>query len=184
MEKHVQQFVQDLEFGDKQRRYDAFLQLMEITKEQVDWAYDVWETLIHYLSHKDNHMRAIAAQLLCQLAKSDREKRIVQDFKHVLEVTKDKRFVTARHSLQSLWKIGLVGEEQQSIVMEGLRARYEECIHEKNTTLIRYDIIVSLKKWYDVKSDNKIKDLANTLIELEEDEKYQKKYRKEWRGLL
>jgi hypothetical protein len=70
----------------------------------VDWAYDVWDQLIKDLIHPNNHQRSRVAQFLCSLAKSDPEKRMLEDFPAVWAVTKDKKFVTARHSLQSIWK--------------------------------------------------------------------------------
>jgi hypothetical protein len=47
------------------------------------------------LGDVDNHVRAIAARLLCNLAKTDPERRITGDFPALLEVTWDSRFVTA-----------------------------------------------------------------------------------------
>jgi hypothetical protein len=73
-----------------------------MTNEKVDWAYDIWDVLKNDLTHSDNHHRAIAAQLLCNLAKSDPEARMLGDFSALMEVTKDKRFVTARHCLWEL----------------------------------------------------------------------------------
>jgi hypothetical protein len=43
--------------------------------------------------------RAIAAQVLCNLAKSDPKNRMAKDFQALLNVTKDERFVTARRVL-------------------------------------------------------------------------------------
>src|SRR5262245_20932686 len=77
----------------------AFFNMLEITSKPVDWAYTVWDEMVVSLSHKDNHRRAIAAHVLCNLAKSDPENRILRDFDRLLEVTKDKRFVTARHCM-------------------------------------------------------------------------------------
>jgi hypothetical protein len=37
------------------------------------------------------------------------------DFSDLMEVTNDNRFVTARHCLQSLWKIGMAGKQQKLI---------------------------------------------------------------------
>ena len=42
-----------------------------LTSQPVDWADDVWEEVVANLTHKDNHNRAIAAQVLCNLARSD-----------------------------------------------------------------------------------------------------------------
>ena len=137
--------------------------------------------MVANLSHKDNHNRAIAAQILCNLAKSDPKNRILKDFDALLAVTKDERFVTARHCLQSLWKVGVAERNNRRILIEGLERRFKECITEKNCTLIRYDIIQSLRNVYDAVKDEKIKEKALELIETEEDLKYRKKYASLWR---
>ena len=84
-----------------------------MTCKPVDWAYDLWNEVVENLSHKDNHNRAIAAQVLCNLAKSDPEGRILKDFDTLLAVTRDARFVTARHCLQALWKVGAAGKNSR-----------------------------------------------------------------------
>jgi len=83
--------------------------------------------------------------------------------------------------MQALWKVGAAGKEQQKIYMEGLERRFKECITEKNCTLIRYDILQSMRNVYDVAKDEKIKAKALELIETEEDLKYRKKYTSLWR---
>src|SRR5262249_18238792 len=133
------------------------------------------------LKHKDNHVRAIAAQILCNLAKSDPKKRMLKDFDALLAVTKDDRFVTARHCMQAIWKVGAAGKEQQQKLVEGLTNRFTECITEKNFTLIRYDIIQGLKNLYDAVKDDKNRERALTLIETEADLKYRKKYAGVWK---
>lgn len=166
---------------DRALQSKAFFDLMAATDQRVDWSYDVWDTLLADLKHKDNHVRAIAAQILSNLAKSDPEKRMLNDFAALLVVTKDERFVTARHCLQSLWKIGVVGSEQRQTLLKGLISRFEECISEKNCTLIRYDILQSLRNVYDATQDENIRVSARALIETEADAKYAKKYRLLWR---
>jgi hypothetical protein len=52
---------------------------------------------------------------------------------------------------------------------------------EKNCTLIRYDIIQSLRNVYEVVKDEQVKAKAQALIALEEDMKYRKKYAGLWR---
>jgi|GEM_PF-2245318 len=39
--------------------------------------------------------------------KSDPDGRIVRDFPAIWQVTKDEKFVTFRHSMQAVWKVGL-----------------------------------------------------------------------------
>ena len=167
---------------DRDLQNQAFLYLLEVTDRPVDWAYEAWDDLVEGLSDKDNHVRAIAAQILCNLAKSDPENRMQKDFDALLAVTKDERFVTARHCLQSIWKVGAAGKKQQEILIAGLEGRFRECISEKNCTLIRYDIIQDLRKLYDQVKDEKIKEKALELVENEDDLKYRKKYARVWRS--
>jgi hypothetical protein len=167
---------------DREMQNKAFFHILEATDKPVDWAYNVWDEMIANLSHKDNHNRAIAAQILCNLAKSDPRNRMLKDFDALLAVTKDERFVSARHCLQSLWKVGAAGKKQQKILVEGLELRFKECSAEKNYTLIRYDIIQGLRKLYDEATDEKVREKALKLIETEEDLKYRKKYASLWRS--
>jgi hypothetical protein len=96
------------------------MQLLEATQTPVNWAYEVWDDLVRDLADEDNHVRAIAAQLLCNLAKSDPRGRILYDFDALLSMTRDERFVTARHSLQVIWKGGVAGERQRQRVWKVL----------------------------------------------------------------
>ena len=168
--------------SDRELQNKAFSYILDATDQPVDWAYEVWDDLVKGLGHKDNHDRAIAAQVLCNLAKSDPKNQILKDLGKLLALTKDERFVTARHCMQSLWKIGVVGKAQRQLLMEGLERRFRECSKEKNCTLIRYDIIQSLRNVYDAVPDEKIGDKAVQLIESEDDLKYRKKYAKLWRS--
>jgi hypothetical protein len=78
--------------------------------------------------------RSRAAQYLCSLAISDPEKRMMKDFPAVWKVIFDKKFVTGRHALQSIWKIGFADEEQKKMVINQLVDRYINCLTEKNYT--------------------------------------------------
>jgi hypothetical protein len=168
--------------GDRELQNRAFGTILEITDRPVDWAYEVWGELVENLHHKDNHNRAIAAQVLCNLAKSDPSNRMQKDFDTLLVVTKDERFVTARHCMQALWKVGAAGKEQQVFLVDGLEGRYKECVTEKNCTLIRYDILQSLRNLYDSVKDESIRAKALELIKIEEDAKYRKKYTGLWKA--
>jgi hypothetical protein len=83
--------------------------------------------------------------------------------------------------MQALWKVGAAGKQQQKILVDGLESRFKECITEKNCTLIRYDIIQSLRNLYDEVEDEKIREKALELIETEKDSKNRKKYATLWR---
>lgn len=156
--------------------------LLALAAKPVPWAYDVWDTLVAGLSDKDNHRRTIAAQLLCQLARSDPKRRILENLDAIMAVTHDPRFVTARHTLQALWQIGLAGKKQRDVIVARLGDRFAEAADEKNGTLIRYDIAVSLRSLFDATHDAGVKTAALALIETETDVKYRKKYAAAWRG--
>ncbi len=107
--------------------------------------------------------------------------RMLTDLDALMIVTKDARFVTARHCLQSLWKVGGAGEAQRLRLIEALEHRFSECAAEKNCTLIRYDIVQSLRNVYDQAGDEAVKAAALALIETEPDVKYRKKYAGVWK---
>ena len=65
--------------------------------------------------------------------------------------------------------------------MDGLERRFKECITERNCTLIRYDILQSMRNVYGAVKDEKIKGKALELIESEKDLKYRKKYSTLWK---
>ncbi len=159
----------------------AYMFLMQKTEKPVDWAYEASGELIEGLTHKDNHIRAICGQLLGNLGRSDPKGRMFKDFEKLLNVTRDEKFVTARHTLQNIWKVGLGGKNAQQLLVQGLEKRFKECVKERNTTLIRYDILVSLRNLYNATTSSEIREKSLELIELEKDPKYQKKYATVWK---
>lgn len=181
MDQRIRTHVEDLRSNDKDRQNSAFQALMKVTAEPVNWAYDIWPEMVANLRDTDNRRRAISSQILCNLAKSDPEQRMLNDLPALIAVTKDEKFVTARHCMQSLWKVGIAGEAHLRMLVQGLAARFEQCEKEKNCTLIRYDILESLRKIYDNTGDEEIRMRALALIETEPDLKYRKKYATLWK---
>jgi hypothetical protein len=100
--------LEDLRSSVPDRQNYAFQSLLKATDSPVGWAYEVWEDLLRTLVDGDSRQRSIAAQVLSNLAKSDPKERMLKDLAALVKVTKDERFVTARHCLQSLWKVGVV----------------------------------------------------------------------------
>jgi len=174
----------NLHLSNPAERYPSYRYAIEITNEPVSWAYQVWDDLLQMTETGDNHQRTIAAQLLSNLAKSDPEHRMIHDFDKVMKVTHDDKFVTARHSLQALWKIAIIDNESQKMVVSKLSDRFKSCIAEKNCTLIRYDIIEVFRKIYNVIPDRGLRDKALALLETENDLKYRKKYLGLWKDIL
>jgi hypothetical protein len=180
MDEKTQTHINNIRSEDKDLQNQAYTHLLKETEKNVDWAYEVWDQLVEGLRHKDNHVRAISAQILANLAKSDPEGRMQKDFPALMAGTHDEKFVTARHTLQSIWKVGLEPKMRKTVV-EALANRFKDCITEKNWSLIRYDIIQDLRNLYDLLSDETIKQAAQSLIETEEDTKYKKKYASVWK---
>jgi len=181
MDKTIRSHLDNIRSEDGQVQNQAYHFLMEQTEKPVDWAYEAWDELVEGLTHKDNHIRAISSQLLANFGKSDPKGRMFKDFDKLLAVTKDEKFVTARHTLQNIWKVGLGGKNAQQLVVKGLEKRFRECIKEKNCTLIRHDINVALRNLYDATTSSEIKEKALELIETEKDLKYKKKYATVWK---
>jgi hypothetical protein len=179
---HARHHLDDLQSSDPSRQNRAFQALLKATDRTVSWAYEIWDDLLQTLVEGDNRQRSIAAQVLGNLAKSDPAGRMLKDVAALLEVTKDERFVTARHCLQSLWKVGVAGDGQRTVLMKGLAKRFRECVSERNCTLIRYDILVVMRGVYDLTNDEAVRTAAAKLMALEPDPKYQKKYATVWRA--
>ena len=184
MDKTTREHLDNLHSEDPQLRYTSFQFIINLTNQPVDWAYDIWDDLLTLTKTGDNHKRTIAVQLLSNLAKSDPEQKLLNDLGELMKVTKDEKFVTARHSLQCLWKIGIVNDNLKAKLVTALNNRFKECIIEKNCNLIRYDIVVLFRKIFDINPDEKLKATALKLIQTEEDEKYQKKYLGVWKDLM
>ena len=184
MNPTTQAHLQNIHALDKNIQGEAYHSLLEATNQPVDWAYDAWDELVCDLMNPDNRLRSIAAQLLCNLAKSEPENRILKDFDALLNVTCDGKFVTARHALQSLWKIGAVGPKHRQKLLTGLATRFNDCASEKNCTLIRYEIIVAHKSLHDAAPHESIRTQALALIATEPDIKYRKKYADVWKSWL
>ena len=181
MNETIRKHFQNIRSADAHVQHAAFLSILKVTQKPVGWAYEVWDDLLQMLADKDNHVRAIGAQVLCNLAVSDPKGRMLKDFEQLLAVTRDERFVTARHTFQAMWKVGLAGTRQRKLLLDGLGRRFKECAREKNCTLIRYDINVSLRNLYDAVKDEDVKRGALAWNETEKDPKYRRKYATVWR---
>ena len=102
----VDELLEDLRSPDREIQGRAFEVLMAATDSTVDRADDARDCLVADLGHGDDRTRAIAAQLLCNLARSVTDEQKRDALPALLRVTNDKRFVTARRCLQSLRKAG------------------------------------------------------------------------------
>lgn len=181
MNETIKGHFENLEAASKEDQYVAFNSILAATEVEVSWAYEVWDQLVQWLTDADNHRRSRAAQFLAHLAISDPEKRIINDFPTLWKVTYDPKFVTARHSLQAIWRVGLAGQEQKELIIHHFIDRFQTGVSEKHYTLIRFDMIQGLKNLYDQLQSEDIKQMAMDLIDIEEDPKYKNKYLSVWK---
>lgn len=182
MDQKIQDLFELSKNGTKEERYNALIELNSTLEQPVDWAYDVWDDLIELLSDKDGHQRSRAAQYLSRLAAySDPEDRILKDFDALWQVTFDEKFVTARHTIQTLWRVGLGSDAAKNLFLEHVIDRFNDGDKEKNYTLIRNDFLQGMRNLYDETHDEVIKTQALELIDSVDDPKYQKKYAKIWK---
>ena len=184
MEKTARLHIDNLDNADATVRYASFQYLLELTSKPVDWAYEVWDKLLLLTKAGDNHQRTIAVQLLSNLAKSDPDQKMLTDLAKLMLVTKDEKFVTARHSLQCLWKVGIVNDALKAKLLTALSKRFKESAAEKNCTLIRHDILEVIRQVFDRMQDQPSAQTAADLIALEKDEKYRKKYLGIWKDVF
>jgi hypothetical protein len=86
MNRIIRTNIDNLWTDDRDKQNKAYSYILKATDKPVDWAYEVWDELLANLSHKDSHNRAIAAQVLSNLAKSDPKNRMLKDFDKLLTV--------------------------------------------------------------------------------------------------
>lgn len=181
MNRRVRHLFAARESSDRDAAYRALVDLFAMAKQPVDWAYDVWDEMVETLSHKEGSKRAFAAQMLAHLAISDPEERMLDDFPALAAVMRDDKTVTARHTLQSIWRVGLAGPKQRKLVVDALAKRFRECAPEKNARLVRTDVLTSLGQLARETGDPGVAERAEKLMAAERDAKAQAKQRASWR---
>jgi hypothetical protein len=148
----------------------------------VPWGEAVWAAFVDMLEGGDNHVRAAAGQTLCNLAISVPPGMVRRDLGTLYAVTRDDRFVTARHVLQAFWKVGLGDAGLRQDLLDRFKDRFKKGAGEKHYTLVRYDMLVGLRSLFAVTGDAAVKEAALALIPLEDSPKYRKKYESAWKG--
>jgi hypothetical protein len=177
----VEQAIDRLASGDRAVQGASYAFLGDAVAGKVAWADPAWTKLKSLLRHKDNRVRAIAGQILCGLAQSASPGLVVRGLDELMSVTRDERFVTARHVLLALWKVGVGNRELRRKLLDGLSERFRSSTGEKNCTLVRYDIVCTMRRLFDETGDEAVRTEAMALIPTEEDVKYRKKYATAWR---
>ena len=105
-----------------------------------------------------------------------------RDFAALAAVMKDEKTVTARHALQSIWRVGLAGPDRLTSVLDALTKRFRECSSERNASLVRTDVVTALGRLFRATGDPKVEARAASLIASEKDEKARKKQSSSWKA--
>lgn len=179
----VGQAIRSLAASDRDAHGAAYDLLSRATAEQVGWADQAWRELKPLLRSKDNRVRSIAGQIMCNVARSASASLVKDDLDELVVITHDERFVTARHVLQGLWKVGRGDIDLRHRLLDRLHRRFLAAGSEKNGTLVRYDIFCALRALFDATGDEAVIAVATTLAAAEQDGKYRKKYLGAWRGI-
>lgn len=161
--------------------YDALVALFEATEGPVPWAYQAWDRLIEDLESRENGRRSFAAQMLCRLAISDPERRVLAIAERIASIMRDPSFVVARHATQTLWRAGVPDRESRDRFAGLLADRFRDCSGEKNARFVRTDVAESLGKLARFDATGAVADLAERAIGEESDAGAQVKQRAAFR---
>jgi len=176
MDENVKQCIANLASADDKVRFTALQTLLGLTENKVDWVYDAWDSLFEKLGDENSYQRSIAILVLCNLAKSDTERRLEDSVDLLLAHTKDEKFITSRQCLQNICKVAVVSEPTRGKIIEHLEKRYRECSEEPHYNLLRQDIVQSIAWLAEAGKDDTLITQWRAIISAEKEEKYRKKY--------
>ncbi|MBS4537298.1 hypothetical protein GOQ27_02430 [Clostridium sp. D2Q-11] len=178
MNENIVKMFKEINKKDNNIRLNALNQLLKITDSPVDWFDDIYHELVEKLKSNNSYQRSISILLLCNLAKSDKNNKITDLIAEILTHTSDKKFITSRQCIQNIWKIAIIDESYKNQIVKHLKKQYLNCKEAKHYNLIREDIIETFNNIYKNNIDKKLKEDILKLIEIEESEKFKKKYLK------
>jgi|SRR5688572_2857257 len=160
----VREAIDRLASGNRSSHGKDYQVLMKSVEQSKGWADRAWQEIRPLLEHSDNRVRSIAGQALCGLAANASRKLVTLDAASVIAVTRDERFVTARHVLLATWKLGLVDAKNRIRLLASLSARFEDSFKEKSGKLVRTDIVAVLRRLFDATGDAAVQAAAEMLI--------------------
>jgi ketosteroid isomerase-like protein len=180
--QRARELAAEIASSDRAVQGAAYQTLLAATESRVPWADDIWHDIVGGLGARDNRLRSICAQVLANLAAhSDPRARVLDDLDALAAVMADERFVTARHATQAFWKVGLGRDEQRRATVAALSRRFHDCADEKNTTLVRTDIITALAHLDGACPDANIEQIASDLISEEVHDTQRRKQTTAWK---
>ncbi len=184
MSADVETLVEMLSLKDDDTRYNAFLEMLKITEEKVEWFDQYKKIFLDKLSDENSYQRSIGAMLLCNLAKNDKRHEFVAILKKLMPLIDDEKFITQRQYLQNIWKVAIVDKEYRDKIINQLEKEFKSCTTKKHYNLIRLDIISSMIQIMNHEEKESVRNIVGEMINYETDEKSKKKYIKMIEGKL
>lgn len=178
----VHDAIRRLASGERDAHGADFALLEQETAKPVPWSDAAWPEFVRLLKHHDNRVRSIAGQILSRLAPGASRDLVLVDVPALIAVTRDERFVTARHVLGSLWRVGKMDDQIRLALVDQLVNRSLNTAGEKNGALIRYDIVCCLHRLFAETGDVQVRIAADEIIAREPEEKNARKMRTAWKG--
>jgi hypothetical protein len=90
--------------------------------------------------------------------------------------------VTARHALQSIWRVGLAGPDRVELVLEALTKRFREGSSDKHPALVRTDVVASLGNLFRSTGDPRVVARVEKLLATERGEAARSRQRAAWKA--
>ncbi|WDV46324.1 hypothetical protein PV797_01185 [Clostridiaceae bacterium M8S5] len=145
MSENIKILVDELGSKDNKIRKNALDTLLGITNEKVKWIYEVWDIFVEKLDSSNSYQRSIGIFMLSNLVKSDYENRFFDVINKYLELMEDERFITARQTIQSSWKVAIAKKTLRNKIANYLLKMFLDNKHlSSHANLIRKDITQSL----------------------------------------
>ncbi|WP_208559365.1 hypothetical protein [Marinilactibacillus kalidii] len=142
MDKETAMLMDIIKNGKQDCQLTAFILLLEKAENEVEWSYDIWDSLRDSLTSSDSYKRAAASQMLAYLSISDPDQKILQDFPHIWKETYHSNQVVAESVLEATWRIGLAGEIQRATLLRTYEERLSEDRYLKNKDAWATKIII------------------------------------------
>lgn len=176
--------VVDYPILDQVQQNDLYQTLMKTTDVPIDNQVAFWESMACAAIHKNSHLRSLAGQLMCRLViNNDREQLFFKYEQLIKNLCQDDIFITARHTIRSLWFIALGSDEHFKWYVSYIKSRYIASFSEKNGPMIRFDLFEGCMSAIEILEETTIRkhqlyDMASFMMLQETQVANQKKMKK------
>ena len=97
----ISNLAEQLFSKDEKTRYKAFLSLKDASAESAD-VYAYWDQFRKMLQSKSSYQRSIGMLLMGENARWDSEGKLEQDYRQLLSLCEDEKFITSRQAIQNI----------------------------------------------------------------------------------